>query len=137
MFRIEGKWSDQLTLTNLRTGESEVIWEKRPYHEKYAYMHGFTPFMVQLNYFPKRLQKVVAPTDTRRRPDQRAMENGELKFANTEKLRLEEKQRSVRRYNEKHNIKHKCYYFDVWENPEDPTLTYYRYNGKYFEQDRA
>lgn len=42
----------------------------------------------------------VAPTDSRLRPDQRLMENGRWEEANKEKLRLEEKQRAVRRLKE-------------------------------------
>lgn len=42
----------------------------------------------------------VAPTDSRLRPDQRLMENGRWDEANAEKLRLEEKQRAVRRARE-------------------------------------
>jgi hypothetical protein len=54
-------------------------------------MYGLTNFMINLNYFPKRLQNVVSPSDTRRRPDQRALENGDMKLAVSEKNRLEEK----------------------------------------------
>ena len=80
----------------------------------------------------------LAPTDTRFRPDQRALENGDFKLADTEKQRLEEKQRAVRRYNEKHNITPKPFYFDEVVNPEDPSgKKYYKYNGKYFEVDSA
>lgn len=39
----------------------------------------------------------MAPTDSRRRPDQRLMEEGLWDEANAEKLRLEEKQRDARR----------------------------------------
>lgn len=39
----------------------------------------------------------VAPTDSRLRPDQRLMEKGQWDEANTEKQRLEEKQRQSRR----------------------------------------
>lgn len=35
----------------------------------------------------------MAPTDSRRRPDQRLMEDGEWQQANVEKLQLEQKQR--------------------------------------------
>ena len=42
----------------------------------------------------------MAPTDSRLRPDQRMMENGLWDEANVEKLRLEEKQRIVRRMRE-------------------------------------
>jgi len=93
--------------------------------------------MLQLNYFPRQFRKVIAPTDTRWRPDQRALEEGNMKLAADEKNRLEEKQRAVRKYNEKNNIEHKPFYFDEWKNPDDETLTYYRYNGKYWEEDRA
>jgi hypothetical protein len=92
-------------------------------------------FMLQLNYFPKRLHSVVAPTDTRRRPDQRALENGDMKLAGAEKHRLEEKQRAVRKYREAHHIEPKPAYFEEWTNPEDG-ITYWRYNNRYFEHDR-
>ena len=42
----------------------------------------------------------MAPTDTRLRPDQRLMEEGSWDEANAEKVRLEEKQRAVRRRRE-------------------------------------
>jgi hypothetical protein len=37
------------------------------------------------------MQAMLPPTDSRLRPDQRALENGELDLASTEKNRLEEK----------------------------------------------
>lgn len=48
-----------------------------------------TEFACQLN----ELERDVAPTDSRFRPDQRLMELGLWDEANLEKLRLEEKQR--------------------------------------------
>jgi hypothetical protein len=56
-------------------------------------------------------------------------------LAETEKHRLEEKQRAIRKYNEKNGIEPKPYYFEEWKNPDDPSQIYYRYNGKYFEND--
>lgn len=47
----------------------------------------------------------VAPTDSRRRPDQRLMEEGRWDEANAEKQRLEEKQRTVRREREREAVK--------------------------------
>jgi oxysterol-binding protein 1 len=79
---------------------------KSPYPEKWEYMYGFTHLLIQLNYLPNFLKRVIAPTDTRWRPDQRALENGDMKIAAYEKNRLEEKQRSVRKYKEKKNIEH-------------------------------
>ena len=45
-------------------------------------------------------EELVCPTDSRNRPDQRLMEEGEWDEANAEKLRLEEKQRATRRRRE-------------------------------------
>ena len=56
---------------------------------------------------------MIPPTDTRRRPDQRALELGDFKLAAKEKDRLEVKQRQVRKYCEKMNIEHKVSYFKV------------------------
>ena len=98
-------------------------------------MYGFSHFMLQLNYLPRQLKKVIAPTDTRFRPDQRALENGDIELATIEKNRLEEKQRAVRRYNEKFNVPHKTAYFDEWVNPDDDNQVYFRYNGKYWDED--
>jgi hypothetical protein len=83
-------------------------------------MYGMTYHQLQFNYLPEKLVPALPPTDTRFRPDQRALENGDFKLAESEKHRLEEKQRAVRKYNEKNGIEPKPYYFDEWQNPEDP-----------------
>ena len=54
------------------------------------------------------LEEGVAPTDSRRRPDQRLMEDGRWDEANAEKQRLEEKQRTVRREREREAVKAVC-----------------------------
>jgi len=61
--------------------------------EKY---YNFTELACQLN----EPEEGVAPTDSRLRPDQRLMEDGQWDEANSVKLRLEEKQRGVRRQRE-------------------------------------
>lgn len=62
---------------------------------------NLTSFVMTLNALPDRLRPFLPPTDTRLRPDQRAMEDGEYDFAATEKNRVEEKQRAKRREREK------------------------------------
>jgi hypothetical protein len=59
-------------------------------------MYNFTEFAVQLN----QPEEGVAPTDSRLRPDQRLMEEAKWDEANMEKLRLEEKQRTIRKQRE-------------------------------------
>ena len=65
----------------------------RPDSDRY---YNFTELACQLN----EIEPDVAPTDSRRRPDQRLMEDGFWDDANSEKVRLEEKQRAVRREKE-------------------------------------
>lgn len=122
IYKFEGKWNEGASLINVKTGEKETIWKKNPYPDQWEYMYGFTRFMLQMNYFPKRLRNLVAPTDTRWRPDQRALENGDIPLATIEKNRLEEKQRAVRKYKEKLGIEHQSVYFDEWHNPEDESI---------------
>jgi oxysterol-binding protein 1 len=96
-----------------------------------------------MNYLHKKLREEIPHTDTRLRPDQRALENGDFALASKEKIRLEEKQRAVRRYMEKAGIEHKPKYFEPWTEPPskgNPNVKHtqndpiqYKYNGLYFE----
>jgi Oxysterol-binding protein len=90
-YKIEGRWSDTVALINAQTGVKEVEWKKQPYPENCEYMYGMTHFNIQFNYLPNFLVPQLPPTDTRFRPDQRALENGDFKVAAAEKSRLEEK----------------------------------------------
>lgn len=88
-----------------------------------------------MNYFPKRLHNVVSKTDTRRRQDQRALENGDMKLAAFEKDRLENRQRTFRKYNEAIGKEHEPRYFTKYRNQSDDQ-DMWKYNKLYFEQDR-
>ncbi|KAI9816648.1 MAG: hypothetical protein M1832_005034 [Thelocarpon impressellum] len=75
-----------------------LVWQANPRPTGIPF--NLTPFVVTLNALPDALRLHLAPTDTRLRPDQRAMEDGEYDFAATEKTRVEEKQRAKRRERE-------------------------------------
>ena len=87
------------------------MFEKVPYPERWDYMYGMSHFSLQLNYFPKQLDKFLPPTDTRRRPDQRQLENGDMISASKSKELLENKQRSRRKAMEQSNEAHIPAYF--------------------------
>jgi hypothetical protein len=53
-------------------------------------MYQFSHFTLQLNLLNDTLKAKLPPTDSRFRPDQRAMELGDYEGATREKLRLEE-----------------------------------------------
>lgn len=64
-------------------------------------MYFFSSLALTLNEH----EEGVAPTDSRLRPDQRLMEDGQWDEANAEKQRLEEKQRTNRREREREAVK--------------------------------
>ncbi|KAL0970715.1 hypothetical protein UPYG_G00246260 [Umbra pygmaea] len=83
--------------TVYQTLKAKELWRKNPLPEGAETMYFFTKLALTLN----EPEDGVAPTDSRRRPDQRLMEEGQWDEANAEKQRLEEKQRSVRRERER------------------------------------
>jgi hypothetical protein len=97
---IAGFWNDKLFARKLdgdnpdrQTSTPYIIWQANPRPEA---PFNLTSFAITLNAVNPTLQKFLPPTDTRLRPDQRAMEEGQYDFAADEKNRLEEKQRAKR-----------------------------------------
>ena len=90
---ITGNWISQIYLQRVvpQKGEQELVWTKNPYPEQCDFMYGMSHFSLQMNYFPSWLHNKVAPTDTRRRPDQRALENGDMMEAAVKKDFCEQK----------------------------------------------
>jgi len=87
----------------------------------------FTSFSIQLNNLPEALKGKIAPTDSRLRPDQRALEHGDLELATSEKERLEEKQRALRKWREENpGHDYKPHYF-VKTLDEDSKEEVYKY----------
>ncbi|KAG5513323.1 hypothetical protein PMAC_001386 [Pneumocystis sp. 'macacae'] len=99
---IGGYWNDKLYAKRI-SGNSSIsdtallLWE---IHERPPAPFNLTPFAITLNALPESLKRWLPPTDTRLRPDQRAMENGYYEFAAKEKERLENKQRAARKERE-------------------------------------
>ncbi|XP_042340791.1 oxysterol-binding protein 1-like isoform X2 [Plectropomus leopardus] len=87
--------------TVYQTLKAKEIWKKNPLPEGAENMYFFSSLALTLN----EAEEGVAPTDSRRRPDQRLMEDGRWDEANAEKQRLEEKQRIVRREREREAVK--------------------------------
>ena len=79
--------------------------------------YGFTRFAIELNELTDDTKDELPPTDTRFRPDQRHLENGQVEKAEIEKHRIEEKQRKRRKEMETKGEKHKPQWFD-YKNDE-------------------
>jgi len=82
--------------SSLEIGASKVLWKRIPADPGSEKYYNFTRFACEMN----EMEEAVAPTDSRKRPDQRLMEDGLWDEANVEKVRLEEKQRAARRQRE-------------------------------------
>ncbi|OJD17272.1 hypothetical protein AJ78_02606 [Emergomyces pasteurianus Ep9510] len=93
---------------------------------------NLTPFVLTLNAIPDNLKPHLPPTDTRLRPDQRAMEDGEYDFAATEKHRVEEKQRAKRREREAKGEEFEPKWFTKGKC-EITGEEYWVHNGKYWK----
>eukprot|EP01016_Furgasonia_blochmanni_P004013 TRINITY_DN11563_c0_g1_i4.p1 TRINITY_DN11563_c0_g1~~TRINITY_DN11563_c0_g1_i4.p1 ORF type:complete len:376 (-),score=63.77 TRINITY_DN11563_c0_g1_i4:61-1188(-) len=104
MYRLKGRWDKNLIAIHEDTKEETILWlrgEGIPDQDK---QYFFTDYTLQLNYLNKELAKFVPCTDSRLRPDQRALELGDLKLAIEEKKRLEDKQRLRRKMMEEQDI---------------------------------
>ncbi|GLI63141.1 hypothetical protein VaNZ11_006049 [Volvox africanus] len=77
--------------------EPQLIWSKEPELPNPMEQYCMTRFALGLNDPADPVVPHLPPTDARFRPDMRALELGEWNRATSEKLRLEEKQRAVRR----------------------------------------
>ncbi|XP_053983794.1 oxysterol-binding protein 1 isoform X2 [Hylaeus volcanicus] len=147
---VQGTWDTKIeiapvistsgTLDNqvYKTGPYILAWKRRMPPEDSEKFYNFTELACQLN----EPEEGVAPTDSRFRPDQRLMENGQWDEANAEKLRLEEKQRTVRRAREHEAEKAAAQglpyeaYEPLWFKKEQDPYTdsvCYVYGGEYWE----
>ncbi|XP_010248737.1 PREDICTED: oxysterol-binding protein-related protein 1D isoform X1 [Nelumbo nucifera] len=79
--------------------EAVLLWERDKSVTQTRY--NLTPFAITLNELTTGLLEKLPPTDSRLRPDQRLLENGEYELANAEKLRLEQLQRQARKLQER------------------------------------
>eukprot|EP01018_Ginkgo_biloba_P024448 Gb_34910 [translate_table: standard] len=105
-----GKWDESMyyVLGDVSTkpkgydpmSEACLLWKRnKPSLNQTRY--NLTPFAISLNELTSRLKEKLPPTDSRLRPDQRHLENGEYELANSEKLRLEQSQRQSRKLQER------------------------------------
>lgn len=127
---LTGHWNDKIYY--IKDHQKVCIWQA---HERPPAPFNLTPFAITLNALPERLRKYVAPTDTRLRPDQRAMEEGRYDDASQDKHRVEEKQRAVRKKREASGEEYKPLWFDETTHPVTGEL-YYKPHGDYWEKRR-
>lgn len=111
--QIRGNWDRQLQLCDMdvEPGAFKTVWQADPEPEHWDDIYRFSVFSLQLNRLTPDMAKTLPPTDCRRRPDQAALENGDIDLATSEKHRLEHKQRQAQRQREKAGQSYEPKYF--------------------------
>ncbi|KAJ8618891.1 hypothetical protein MRB53_015077 [Persea americana] len=104
--------------------EARLLW-KRSKLPNFPTRYNFTRFAITLNELTPGLKDKLPPTDSRLRPDQRCLENGEYEMADAEKQRLEHRQRQSRKLQERG-------WKPRWFVKDKESGTY-RYTGGYWE----
>ena len=100
VYKLSGKWNTSIVMEDAENNppkHKHVIWKISPAPENSEKYYGFTSFAMQLNEILPEDRKTAAHTDTRFRPDQRCLEEGDIKKAESEKLRVEHIQREARK----------------------------------------
>lgn len=131
-YYVGGHWNSKIFCkpADDKNAERFLVWEAAPRKEM---MFHLTNFAATLNAPLPHLLPQVACTDTRLRPDQRAMENGDYDLAAEEKNRVEEKQREVRRQREMKGEIYKPTFFAKDKHPVTGE-EFWRYKGTYWEE---
>jgi hypothetical protein len=109
--KLSGHWTDRVISSDSNMKDPEVIWRKHPLPENSAKNWHYTTFAMTLNECSPELRSALCPTDARMRPDQRAMEEGQYDLADSEKARLEAKQRETRKRRECDNAEYSPKWF--------------------------
>ncbi len=133
-YQVGGFWDRKIYAksASTQTAKKFLIFSANKRQEMLFHL---TNFAAGLNAPQPHLLPVVACTDTRLRPDQRAMENGLYDLAAEEKNRLEEKQRAVRKHREETGGVYHASFFVKAKHPITK-VPYWRYKQTYWEERR-
>uniref|UniRef100_A0A8C4EFV4 Oxysterol-binding protein n=1 Tax=Dicentrarchus labrax TaxID=13489 RepID=A0A8C4EFV4_DICLA len=107
--RLFGKWHEGLYCGV--PPSAKCIWRPGSMPTDYELYYGFTRFAIELNELCPELKDVLPRTDARFRPDQRHLEEGNLEMASSEKQRIEDLQRTRRKWKEENDIKQEPRFF--------------------------
>uniref|UniRef100_A0A3P8NC73 Oxysterol-binding protein n=1 Tax=Astatotilapia calliptera TaxID=8154 RepID=A0A3P8NC73_ASTCA len=114
---IFGKWNE--AVFQGKPPSATCIWRANPMPVDQEQYYGFTQFAVELNELDLALRPLLPPSDTRFRPDQRLLEEGNVDGAEEQKQRIEQLQRERRKVLQDNNMTHQPRFFkkskdDTW-----------------------
>uniref|UniRef100_A0A4W6E9K3 Oxysterol-binding protein n=1 Tax=Lates calcarifer TaxID=8187 RepID=A0A4W6E9K3_LATCA len=114
---IFGKWNESVFQGD--PPSATCIWRANPMPVDQEQYYGFTQFAVEMNELDSTLRPLLPPTDTRFRPDQRLLEEGNPEGAEEQKQRIEQLQRERKRVLQDNSMTHQPRFFkkskdDTW-----------------------
>ncbi|GAA5890800.1 hypothetical protein JCM5296_003422 [Sporobolomyces johnsonii] len=123
---LVGRWDEHV---DQKEGKNNFkrLWQIGEFPSNPERYYGFSAFATQLNESTPLESGLVAPTDSRLRPDQLAFEHGDVDEAERLKAHVEEKQRAKRREGRQGSPR----WFDKERDER------WVYGGKYFEAREA
>ena len=87
---ITGTWLSEIKMKDLRSGQTETVWEEGPLINEAHLQYFFNDLSVRLNQRVDGMDGVVSPTDSRWREDIKLYEEGEADEADKVKYDIEE-----------------------------------------------
>lgn len=112
-----GKWNEAVFQGD--PPSATCVWRANPLPTDHEQYYGFTQFAVELNELDSALRPLLPLTDSRFRPDQRLLEEGNTQLAEEQKQRIEQLQRERRKVLQDNNMTHQPRFFkksrnDTW-----------------------
>uniref|UniRef100_A0ABM0GUL0 Oxysterol-binding protein n=1 Tax=Saccoglossus kowalevskii TaxID=10224 RepID=A0ABM0GUL0_SACKO len=107
--QLFGKWTEGMYCGI--SGSAKCIWRPGAMPEDYDLYYGFSKFAVELNDLDPNQKLVLPPTDSRFRPDQRMLEEGNIDDAEKEKLRIENSQRERKKQRDEKKLSYEPLFF--------------------------
>lgn len=130
-YTFSGRSDSYLDAQDVNSKRLIQLVEKKPDIPNYERQYNYDIFNVRLNHLTKEMLKVLPFTDTRLRPDMRALEHCDYDLSNGEKTKLEEAQRLRRKEMEKAQQLHKPLWFDIEMGQGNVVSA--KYKGGYWE----
>ncbi|KAG0715942.1 Oxysterol-binding protein-related protein 6 [Chionoecetes opilio] len=112
LHNLFGKWTEALYCGHAPS--AKVVWRPGSMPEDFHLYYGFTRLAMELNELDEDQAKYLPPTDTRFRPDQRYLEEGNMSGAELLKTQLEQQQRERRKQREETGVE----YVPMWFRKE-------------------
>ncbi|XP_064466170.1 oxysterol-binding protein-related protein 6-like [Ornithodoros turicata] len=129
IYNLSGQWTEAIYCGNAPA--AKCIWRPGSMPEDFELYYGFTRFAIELNELDTQMAKLLPPTDTRFRPDQRLLEEGNVSAAETVKSQLEQSQRERRKAREEAGIEFQPMWFKKVVSKD--SKEHWVFNHKYWE----